>query len=472
MRKIHAAILSVVLFVACPGPAADSTIGSRAVLHSGETWLVTSLQGQRIGYSVSRFDEYEDGYRFENLMKLDIAMMGVNQKVRARSVTTTNQDLALRDVSFTFEGQGRSMRATAEVRGKELVIQPADGQPRLLELDGPVYPADAIGRLVVTRKLEPGAGLKVRVFDATTMSVDDIEVQVVARERVVAGDREYDALKVQTRLSMFTVTTWLDADGLTIVEEAPPGMRSERADPQVAASGETGQGQLDLLRMFRVKVDTLVPDPTALRRVRLELKGVTGDEFEFAADNQQVISQDPLVLEIVAASVPDSSPGLPFSEPAEFLASTMTVQSDDVRLGRVAREIVGPQADAVDAARALVRWVYESMNKVPTASFPTALDVLQHMEGDCNEHAVLLAGLARSVGLPARTAVGLVYMDGAFYYHAWNEVFVGQWLPVDATFGEFPAGVLHLRLSGGDLREQSRILTVVGRFSIRLLEFE
>jgi len=67
---------------------------------------------------------------------------------------------------------------------------------------------------------------------------------------------------------------------------------------------------------------------------------------------------------------------------------------------------------------------------------------------------------------PARIAVGLVYIHGAFYYHAWPEVYLeegagssglgarsGLWLPVDPTLNQFPADVTHLRLARGGLGE-------------------
>ena len=51
---------------------------------------------------------------------------------------------------------------------------------------------------------------------------------------------------------------------------------------------------------------------------------------------------------------------------------------------------------------------------------------------------------ARSA-LPARIAAGLAYVDGKFYYHAWPEVLLGDWVAVDPTFGQFPADAAHLR---------------------------
>ena len=102
---------------------------------------------------------------------------------------------------------------------------------------------------------------------------------------------------------------------------------------------------------------------------------------------------------------------------------------------------------------------------------PECLDVIKTMKGDCNEHAVLFAALARAAGIPTKTAVGLLYMNRAFYYHAWNEVYLGKWIPVDATFGECPASALHLKLAEGELSEQAEILGLVGTIGIKVKEF-
>ena len=77
-------------------------------------------------------------------------------------------------------------------------------------------------------------------------------------------------------------------------------------------------------------------------------------------------------------------------------------------------------------AERLVRHVHALLEKKPTVSLPSALEVLRTRIGDCNEHTALYVALARALGLPARIAVGLVYLRGAFYYHAWPEVWVDE----------------------------------------------
>jgi transglutaminase-like putative cysteine protease len=75
-------------------------------------------------------------------------------------------------------------------------------------------------------------------------------------------------------------------------------------------------------------------------------------------------------------------------------------------------------------------------------------------------------------------------MHGAFYYHAWPEVYLddpstssgraarGLWLPVDPTLNQFPADATHLRLARGGLDKQAAILPMIGRLKIDVLDVE
>jgi transglutaminase-like putative cysteine protease len=85
--------------------------------------------------------------------------------------------------------------------------------------------------------------------------------------------------------------------------------------------------------------------------------------------------------------------------------------------------------------------------------------------------------MARALGIPARIAVGLTSMRGAFYYHAWPEIYIsengrGLWLPVDPTLNQFPADATHLRLARGGLDRQAAILPLIGRIKMTILELE
>jgi hypothetical protein len=125
-------------------------------------------------------------------------------------------------------------------------------------------------------------------------------------------------------------------------------------------------------------------------------------------------------------------------------------------------------------AEKLTRYVNALLDKKPTVSLPSAREVLRTKVGDCNEHTALFVAMARAAGIPARIAVGLVYIHGAFYYHAWPEVYLdgGVWLPVDPTLNQFPADATHLRLARGGLDKQAAILPLIGRLKITILDLD
>ena len=129
-------------------------------------------------------------------------------------------------------------------------------------------------------------------------------------------------------------------------------------------------------------------------------------------------------------------------------------------------------------AEALTRFVNATVQKKPTVSLPSAREVLRTRIGDCNEHTALFVAMSRAVGIPARIAVGLAFVRGAFYYHAWPEIYIdegaarGFWLPVDPTFNQFPADATHFRLARGGLDKQAAIIPLIGRVKITVIDLE
>jgi transglutaminase-like putative cysteine protease len=133
-------------------------------------------------------------------------------------------------------------------------------------------------------------------------------------------------------------------------------------------------------------------------------------------------------------------------------------------------------------AVALERYVRQNITRKDfSQAFATAAEVARSRNGDCTEHALLLAALARVCGIPARVAVGLVYVEpsAAFGYHMWTEVYVaGVWIPADATLGRGGIGAAHLKLANSNLRTGDAfasflpVLNVMGRLKIEVLREE
>jgi transglutaminase-like putative cysteine protease len=163
---------------------------------------------------------------------------------------------------------------------------------------------------------------------------------------------------------------------------------------------------------------------------------------------------------------------------AQYLRAEPFIESDDPDIRAAAEEAVGMAVGTRARAEALTRFVSSTVQKKPTVSLPSAREVLRTRIGDCNEHTALFVAMARAAGIPARIAVGLAFVRGAFYYHAWAEVYIdegaarGFWLPVDPTFNQFPADATHFRLARGGLDKQAAIIPLIGRVRITMLDLD
>jgi transglutaminase-like putative cysteine protease len=121
--------------------------------------------------------------------------------------------------------------------------------------------------------------------------------------------------------------------------------------------------------------------------------------------------------------------------------------------------------------KVLASWVYENLEKKPVLGLPDAVSTLENLRGDCNEHSALFAALARNAQIPTRIAAGVTLHQGAFYYHAWNEVCIGgSWISLDTTLNQLPADLGHLKFVEGETKEQVRIGALLGKLKIEVLE--
>ena len=189
-------------------------------------------------------------------------------------------------------------------------------------------------------------------------------------------------------------------------------------------------------------------------------------------DYQVLVSSEPIIIEFNLPQI-TQLPDLiaPIKEQEEFLKPSLYIQCENQEIIAKANEMVDREKDAKNIVARLVTGVYDMLEKNPTASLPSAIDVLKTREGDCNEHAVLFAALARAQGIPTKIYVGLVSLQGsAYFYHAWCAVWLGKWVPVDPTFNQFPADVGHLKLKEGEVSEWANVLKVVGKLQIDVLE--
>ena len=147
------------------------------------------------------------------------------------------------------------------------------------------------------------------------------------------------------------------------------------------------------------------------------------------------------VLEVGQDTVSILATGTPTATAAtdEYLrSSTFVIDYDEQSMLDLLNEFQADYGSSVSTAD-MVNFVFEYIaDKTYARSFDFASKVASSGAGDCTEHAVLLAALARANGLYARVIFGTLILDLdsglAAYGHAWTEIHDGsRWQIRDAT---------------------------------------
>ncbi len=145
-------------------------------------------------------------------------------------------------------------------------------------------------------------------------------------------------------------------------------------------------------------------------------------------------------------------------------ASVLGFRVDSVA---VAQAIAEETQSVSELASGLERWVFKNINeKGLSVGFASAREVMITREGDCTEHAVLLAALARGAGLPSRLVTGLAFTGDAFGYHMWTEIYTdGRWVAYDGTLGTGVVPATHIAMMKSAHEDD-----VMGMGSLRFLD--
>jgi transglutaminase-like putative cysteine protease len=278
------------------------------------------------------------------------------------------------------------------------------------------------------------------------------------------------AFRLSQAFRGFRVRTWINEEGDTLKEESPMGFMLVREGKEAAITKNWSSDGPDITVASAVPANPRITkeNPSYLK---VRLKGIDLSQFSVSGGRQKATGD---VLEVRQEdSGRMKSYILPYSgeDLAPYMSDTLLIQSRSPKIINQARDVLGAEKDALRAVRRIGTWMENSIEKKPTMSLPSALEVLETKVGDCNEHTILFAALARSVGIPTRVVAGIVYFEGSFFYHAWNEVYLGEWVAYDPLINELPADATHIKLVEGGLDKQLDILSVVGLLSIDVLEY-
>lgn len=444
-RKKTASLLSLIILVTL----AAASISAKEIVID-DSWDVVLIAGSRIGFAHTEVLLREDEGNRRYVTRIETEMEMVRGSAAAR-VSMSNeveeseqgQILGFR-LKMATSGEPVEMRGHLQ-DGKLVIAQTALGRAREFEVE---LPGETIGPYAATRLMKekgfaPGTQYTIQTFEGETTKALSIDVKVLGDETVDVFGREMRLHKLEAKQNILpgvTIHEWCDDEGNVIKTEieqmAIVTLRTTKEEALKASSAP----KIDLLTRLAAPCDIVIPHPyltkTATFRVisakdspALELPSDSIQKAKPLADGASIVIASRAFDASGARTLPIES-----AELAEYLAPSAYIQSDDEMIVKLAKDAIGDERNSYKAAISLCRWVSDNISlKDFSVGFASAREVADHLQGDCTEHSVLLAALLRAVGIPSRCVVGLIYADGSFYYHLWNEAFISEWMPLDAS---------------------------------------
>lgn len=462
------------------GPASAAVLRHElGRLPFSEYWTGIVFNGEKIGFTrfaVRAAAGRVEHYQLDSEASFVLRFLGFEKKIHLRSRDVVASDLSLSEFDYLYSMDGSELKLSGQRAGDELAVTiVAGGKPteQRLRVEGKIYPSSAIALYPVVHGLALGRDYRYRVYSGELQGLAEVAQKVVAYEssELFPGS----AFRVETTLSGQRARTWIDQQGRPVFELASNGVMISALEDSERARRYVALGSLNkkesLVEFSLVRPDRPIPEPRAVSALKLALSGIERPPLSDGAQRCVRSGADFTCETRAGAYEADGSPEFA----ARYLQPSVSVQSDDPAIRRMARDIVaGADSPRAQVAR-LVQWLQDNVEKVPLDVF-SALDVLEKRRAECQGHAYLYTAFARALGIPTRVVNGIAYSQdqGGFLYHSWAESLLeGAWVAVDPTFGQTLADATHLKLVEGEaLADLLPLLDWVGKLRIRVLRVE
>ncbi|MCK4909024.1 MAG: transglutaminase domain-containing protein, partial [Planctomycetes bacterium] len=400
-------------------------------------------------------------------------------------------------LSFNYQGQ-RAMAGNINSEGViknnklHLKIKTRQGvREEIVDCPETLKFPHAIEKLYQVNNRHPETKFSYHQFVPSISKIVGVTVKMTGKEKVKTMDQELDLNKYLIISNGDTTFEWRDEQGKLFKTREP---RMDLVNILVDKDTALASARPDIWRFMQVaSIDTRLPRARQINSALFKLefpdkKLLAGIPWEI--DNRQKIKYDKnggFLLRISKINLPEKRKILsrPVTDKSmsDYLTSNKYLESDDPEIISLARKIVGDEKDSLKAATKLGLWVSRNMKKGDNPGFETAKKALQDLTGDCSEHAVLVAALARAAGIPSKTSFGIVYDKGGFFVHMWAQVYVGQWVTIDATItnphAQINVGPTHIALNTSSLKDVNNLSELMkaadkfnGQLKLKLIEYE
>ena len=454
------------------------------------------LNGSRCGYAV--VSRQIDGDRVISTEKTHLNMERMGTSLVFDMEETAIETADGKPLGFKSEQKMATMAMTEE--GEIL----SDGTMKIVSINAgnrvetsQSYPQGALmfeGMSLLQKKhgLKNGTAYSADVFYPSMKQALKTSIEICDKKEIDLLGRTAELIEVKTEQVMpgagtIKSVSYIDKNYKAQKAITPiAGMNIE----MIACSESFAKSDLETADIF---ANWILKSPKTIQGLK-DIKKITytlkpknpGTDLSFpSTDHQKCKTLEDGTVQLTVSIIPDNKDAqFPYkgNDPniLKFLEETSYIQSNHPDIISLAEKCTNGKKSAIDAALAIETFVSEYIEKKDlSVGYASALEVVKSRQGDCSEHALLVAALCRAVGIPSRVAIGFVYIGDIFAGHAWTEAYIGdKWRGLDAAMKElgrgFDAGRIALAVGNGDpygdLSTSFNTVALLGEFTIHDIE--
>lgn len=449
-----------------------------------EEWMGTYFKGQKLGFTHAKLKWSPEGFVVNTRTFVRMSAGGEEQITSFTQETRLGPDLDLKRLSLLQNIMGHRQHLEGTARDGKLTYTVKSlgfDKKKTIPFGAKMAPSATIFLNVIQDGLKVGRKGEMQSFLEPFQMSADFKFHIQAKEIIQHQGQPVETYRIWQQLSFIESTVWVTEEGRVLKEVSPTGFESFNEPEEVATKLDDAINVSHMITLSLVKTEEEIRDPDNKKAMKFLLSRVSSEDVLPQDHRQKVLLsrksgdgtyETTLQVHAEPDKVKRSLP-LPVSYPQdpELLEDSSSVQSKHPQIRSLARLLMEDVSDSWEGALRINQWVFSNLEK-DLVDTVTALDALRERRGECQSHTYLFTAIARAAGIPTKIVNGLVYSPqfGGFLYHAWPEVFVGEWRALDPTFGQTLVDATHIKLSEGEAEGTLKLMAFLGQVGIEVLE--
>jgi transglutaminase-like putative cysteine protease len=443
-----------------------------------EDWMGTYFQGQKIGFTRVQTRWNSESIEMDSTVFFQIRSQSIDQSTTIHQKTRLSRDLNLLSFSILQDITGHRQQVEGYIKDNRLIYRVKSrgfDREKSMKFSPETLPSSTFLLNLMAKGLKVGQKGTLALFLEPFQMLVDLEYEVLRKENLLYEDQQIETFAIKQKFGGIETTLWVAEDGSVIKETTNQGFESFKESAEVAQKLDESLTVSSLITMSLVKPDKPIDRSDRVREIIFHLQPLRSPDLVPQDQRQKLLKTERLSNGFYRATLevktePEQNLSRGFGEQGsdpKYLEDSAEVQARHPMIRALARELAGEKQNAWQIAKDINRWVHLNLEK-ELVDTVTALDALHERRGECQSHTFLFTALTRAVGIPTRIVNGLVYSPeyAGFLYHAWPEVYVGEWRALDPTFGQNTVDATHIKLTEGTKEGPFRLMEFIGKVEI------